>query len=227
VSEDILVSKESRGDFLIFASSEFQHFGNFTMFGGKVFGTDRKQGESPFDNGSDEAFGVGGLLAIAADIVKSFHLLIESGRNYSAAALLRQLVEVEYLIWAFANNHKDGAKWLRADKKTRSTEFKPKGIRDLSNGRFPDADYGLHCEFGGHPTPKGFEILGDDPKKADILFLDLAGHSKHILEQFERWTKNQKLYEKIYLPRLSETQKAIDNFCRLFEQPRSRLSRLE
>src|SRR5258707_516662 len=51
--------------------------------------------------GHGEVMAVSLLLRIASQLTGASADLFADGRHYAAAALLRQLVEVEYLAWAF------------------------------------------------------------------------------------------------------------------------------
>jgi len=63
---------------------------------------------SPFGHGSDEAVAVSLLLRIGSELVSAAADLFSDGRHYAAAALVRQVVEIEYLAWAFETNDKEG-----------------------------------------------------------------------------------------------------------------------
>jgi len=63
------------------------------------------------------------LLRIAGQLISSIAALFADGRQYAAAALLRQMVEIEYLAWAFETRDRDGERWLRSDQKQRQEFF--------------------------------------------------------------------------------------------------------
>ena len=98
---------------------------------------------------------VGVLTRIAAELVGVSGRLLSGSHHYAGAALLRQIVEVEYLTWAFANNERDAVDWLDSTHQERMSLFTPARLRDLSDGRFNARDYQHHCEQGGHPVPLG------------------------------------------------------------------------
>jgi hypothetical protein len=64
-------------------------------------------------------------LRISAELVSASTDLFGDGRHYAAAALLRQLVELEYLAWAIETRHEDAEKWLRSSRVERESFFKP------------------------------------------------------------------------------------------------------
>ena len=136
-----------------FAAETFLNSGKELHEFGHIFGTDRKTGVSPHGHGSDETVAVSILLKTAAQLISASADLFKDGRSYAAAALLRQIVEIEYLASAIETNDKNGEKWLRSDRKEREEFFKPSKLRKASNGKFRSQDYGYHCEFGGHPVP--------------------------------------------------------------------------
>ncbi len=53
------------------------------------------------------------LLLVADQLTSSSASLFADGRHYAAEALLRQVVEIEYLGWAFETRNGDGARGLR------------------------------------------------------------------------------------------------------------------
>ena len=116
--------------------------------------------------------------------------LFSDGRIYAAAALLRQIVEVEYLAWAVDVRDQDGSRWIRSDKKQRMTFFSPTKLRKASKGKFRGQDYSFHCEFGGHPTPVGAAmLLNRNQTEVQILLVDLLGHAGRIWDHVVRWAK--------------------------------------
>lgn len=80
-----------------FTAKTFLEAGEQLYFFGDVIGSDRISGSSPFGHRSDETVAVSLLLRIASQLVSASTDLFSDGRHYAAAALLRQLVEVEYL----------------------------------------------------------------------------------------------------------------------------------
>jgi|SRR5581483_1204959 len=99
-------------------------------------------------------------------------VLLEQDNLYGAAALLRQLVEAEYLAWAFAEDRVEAAAWLRSTNEKRREMWQPKHLRERSGGRFRAIDYAHHCECGGHPTPSAKRLL---PGIASAIALSFGG----------------------------------------------------
>ena len=123
---------------------------------GQIFGLDRVKGLSPASNGSDELVAVSLLLRVAGQLVSASVDLFGDGRHYAAAALLRQLVEIEYLAWAFEARDSDAERWLRSTAEERRDFFTPAKLRKAAQGKFRSKDYGHHCEMGGHRVPPSF-----------------------------------------------------------------------
>ena len=128
-------------------------------FVGGVFGEDRVNGSSPFGNGSDSIASVGRLSDAAASLIGGASSLLDQHNVYAASALNRQLVEVEYLAWAFSEDLEEAASWLRSTRDERMSRWQPKHLRRRAEGRFRATDYSEHCEMGGHPSPAGLRVL--------------------------------------------------------------------
>ena len=148
---------------------------------GLIVGPDRASGTSPFGFGDDQAVGVATVAQIGGELAVGAVQLLMDGNLYAGSALIRQLVEVEYLAFAFAEEHKVAADWLRADRKVRHEFWQPKHLRERAGGRFLRSDYGHHCDIGGHPTIDGMSLLPDHKRPSSAwLWADLAGHLQGI-----------------------------------------------
>ena len=77
----------------------------------------------------DECIAVAMLLRIASQLTGGCALLFSNRQHYAAAALLRQLVEVEYLAWAFGTNNSDASSGCTAP---RGREKSFSGLRDCA-----------------------------------------------------------------------------------------------
>jgi|SRR5665213_36086 len=206
-----------------FASEQFKKAGDILHVVGHVWGTDRKTGASPFGHGSDEYVGIAVVLLIASELTECSANLFEAGQSYAAAALLRQMVELEYLAWAFEARDHDAEKWLRSDKNERQEFFKPSKLRDAAKGRFRGKDYGYHCELGGHPTPQSLILLENDALTSQLLLSDLLGHVGRIWDHIAGWARENKedsllAHHKVLVPRFIEW-KSRDLLTRLPPPP--------
>lgn len=131
------------------------------------------------------------LSVLAADLTIGFATLIRSQNEYSAAALLRQLVEFEYLFFVAYQDKSELGKWLEADGGELRKQFTPQKMRKKSNGIFRDQEYWMHCDMGGHPNPKARVFLpgGSNIQKVAVFLLPDGVH------HFRRmWTSIKLLY---------------------------------
>jgi len=155
--------------------------GRVLWVGGTLIGPDRVTGESPFNYGRDAVAGLGIVVQTAGALTAGIRQLDEAGNVYSASALLRQLVEVEYLSWAFAEDHEEAERWLRSTNHERRNTWQPRHLRARSQGKFRGSDYGFHCEMAGHPTPRAARLLPDHtPWPEWFVALELAVHGASI-----------------------------------------------
>ncbi|MBD1847619.1 hypothetical protein H6F89_30325 [Cyanobacteria bacterium FACHB-63] len=72
------------------------------------------------------------LLKIGAALISGANKLFETGNTYAAAALVRQLVEVEYLAWAFEDDKQEAEKWIDSEKEERMRFFTPAKLREAA-----------------------------------------------------------------------------------------------
>lgn len=154
-----------------------QRAGDQLHVGGFLIGPDRAAGTSAWGNGDDALVGLARLCQTAAALVAGATSLLAAGNGYAASALNRQLVEVEYLAWAFGEDEEEARSWLRSSKQERLQRWQPRHLRERSAGRFRGSDYGEHCEYGGHPTPDGCRtLLTADDVQLEILLYEVLHH---------------------------------------------------
>ena len=174
-SQDVTFVK-MRHDLASFTAQVFGDAGTELQAIGHMFGSHRVNGESPNQNGDDDVYAIGLLMRIAGQLLSASNDLFADGRQYAAAALLRQLVEVEYLAWAFETRDKDAQKWLRSTYQERKSFFTPAKLRDAAGGKFQGRDYGHHCELGGHPVPRAAKLFKGDIVYTQMMLVDMLGH---------------------------------------------------
>ena len=140
------------------------------------------------EGGRDRSIAALGLLTrITAELAGVSGGLLGGKHRYAGAALLRQVVEIEYLTWAFANGERDADRWLNSTREERREFFAPWKLRKLSDGRFENNDYMYHCEQGGHPVPGASDLIGQGSEApAQILLVDLLLHSWRITDNVIR-----------------------------------------
>ncbi len=128
------------------------------------------------------------IMRIAGDISQSANLLYKNNNTYSASALVRQIVEVEYLAWAFDNDSIEAKKWIHSSKSERLKYFTPAKLRKAAQNRFRSEDYGYHCELGGHPVPRADILLNNKNNIAQLMLSDMIGHTWRIWDHLVQWT---------------------------------------
>ncbi|WP_156883840.1 hypothetical protein [Paraburkholderia sp. SOS3] len=207
-----------------FTAKTFEQVGEELQSVGYIFGGDRVSGKSPFGHGSDEIVAVSLLFRIAGQLTSSSADLFADGRHYAAAALLRQIVEIEYLAWAFESRDNDAERWLRSSADERRDFFAPAKLRQAANGKFRGKDYWYHCELGGHPVPNSSLLLRRSEVTCQFLLSDLLGHTGRIWDHFLDWSagnewaipvhrQRQGMYEKY------DAWKKVDELLRLPPPP--------
>jgi hypothetical protein len=178
----------TRTELAKFTAATFTKVGEELHAVGHTFGDDRVSGSSPYGHGNDELVAVSLLFRIGGQLTSATVDLFSDGRHYAAAALLRQMVEIEYLAWAFESRDKDAERWLRSDADERRNFFTPAKLRQAANGKFRGKDYGYHCELGGHPVPGSSILLRHDEVTCQLLLSDLLGHTGRIWDHLLGWS---------------------------------------
>lgn len=179
-----------RMDLAEFTATVFRDVGAELHVLGRVVGVDPQNMTSPFESGDDESVAISMLLRIGSQLVSGSADLIADGRHYAGSALIRQLVEVEYLAWAFETNNDVSDNWLRSTRDERRKLFTPEKLRKAAGDHFRSLDYGYHCELGGHPVPGSWILLYGDIAVAQNMLSDCLGHSGRIWNHILGWSKN-------------------------------------
>lgn len=173
-------------------STALAYLGKLFWVTGYIAGTDRKSGTSPFKFGSDAAVGIATIMQIGGELGSGAIQLLQTGNRYAASALIRQLVEVEYLVHAFDSESNAATEWLRANREERLRFWSPAKLRKKSSAAFLPSDYWQHCERGGHPTREAMALLPEHAGlEANYLWVDLAGHLASI------WLRVEALSERL------------------------------
>lgn len=178
------------GDAMRDAGRALWHLGYFV-------GPDRVRGSSPGGFGSDLTVGIATGLQVGAELIAGAIALLDLGNRYAAMALVRQLVEVEYLAWAFAEDRDRTADtWLRSTADDRRRLWQPRHLRESSDGRFRAKDYADHCERGGHPTPSAAQLLPghSDAFPQGFIWLELCEHGSSAWDYFKAGINAQQEY---------------------------------
>lgn len=176
-------SARSRGEVGEALRDALVSIGDSLWVGGWMIGSDRVTGASPFKFGNDAAVGLATVAQIGGQLCSGVVTLLNIDNRYGAMALLRQLVEVEYLGWTFAEDYDEAATWLRSDRDERLRMWQPRHLRQRSGDKFRGKDYHLHCELGGHPTPEGRSLLpGHERMSSFWWWYELANHGVSVWE---------------------------------------------
>jgi hypothetical protein len=109
---------------------------------------------------------------------------------YAGAALVRQLVELEYLLFLFATDTSEATRWLSSSPADLRKVYSPAAMRRRSKGNFKDSEYWAHCDVGGHPHWKASVLLPERIEAirfpADwMLWLDFAHHLTRVLRRLD------------------------------------------
>ena len=142
------------------------------------------------------------LTRLGSELSGGIFLLAKQSLAYSAGALLRQLVEVEYLMFIGYADPMNLERWYGADAKELRRKFTPQRMRESSGGLFQDQEYWFHCEIGGHPHPMSRLLLpAYNPLVPPIAILlpDAVHHVRRL------WTS-----VKLLLPKLSVGEIALE-----------------
>ncbi len=127
------------------------------------------------------------LMAVTcAALNGGIYQLAEQANLYPAMALLRQLVEAEFILWKFAQDPTHIRAWLNSTPEERRLHWRPAAIYRDGDNEYRQKDYAMHCELCGHPTPVGTRMA------AGVLsFISMAGllsdqinHSKDAWQHF-------------------------------------------
>jgi len=186
MDEDVIAC---RYELAKFSANQLEGAGTELHVFGHFIGPDRVQGKSPFGHGNDETVAISVLLRVAGQLTSSSADLFASGREYAAAALVRQMVEIEYLAWAFETRDGEAERWLRSDQELRQKFFTPAKLRAAAQGTFRSKDYSYHCELGGHPVPQAGILLKGHSWEGQLLLSDLLGHVGRIWDHLGGWAR--------------------------------------
>jgi hypothetical protein len=140
---------------------------------------------------------LGSVAQMGAELAAGACLLFNANRWYSGAALVRQLIEVEYLLYLFATDVNEADQWLKASEEQVRAMFSPGNMRKRTNNRFDANEYSLHCKYGGHPRFAGSVFLREqqllvqsdsidsrNPFDPAVLWVDLAQHVERMWNHY-------------------------------------------
>jgi len=127
------------------------------------------------------------VVEMCGDLASGTVSLYEGEHWYAGSALVRQLIECEYLLSLFGVDSATASAWLDASPKELRTWWSPSSMRERSQGRFDDREYWDHCERGGHPVPSALPLLHVSLSDYDrrFVWIDFAVHLKRVFEALE------------------------------------------
>lgn len=145
---------------------------------------------------SDEAVaafrGVATVLCMASELAEAAVIMTSRRRTYAAAAVLRQLIECEYLFALFGQDIDHAATWIISTPAQIRQTFTPAKMRQRT-AAFSSQEYWSHCDSGGHPAPKGARLLQaldptheTWPYQAAELTFDIGLHLQRVWRAADR-----------------------------------------
>lgn len=146
-------------------------------------------------NCDDNELALALLSRLASELSGSICVLARQSRLYAAGALLRQLIELEYLMFLGYMDPSSLGRWYRADARELRKFFSPQQMRNAADGLFRDEEYWLHCAVGGHPHPKSRILLSSYHPPLDPVASLLPDAVQHLRRL---WTSL-----KLVLPKLN------------------------
>lgn len=156
--------------------------------GGKSTGT-----EDPQDDGAYPAFrAVSTVLSMSAELAEAAVTMAARRRSYAVAAVIRQLIECEYLLTLFDQDLDHATTWIRSTPAEIRQTFSPAKMRKRT-GNFSSEEYWKHCDAGGHPAPKGARLLEHFDPAREVwplafaeLIVDLGLHLQRVWQAVDR-----------------------------------------
>lgn len=148
------------------------------------------------------------LLKLSGQLTLGMKQLFVNENLYAASALLRQTVELEYLLFLGYQDIDTIGTWYAADPQSLRNQFTPQKMRNRSGGLFRDQEYWTHCELGGHPNPKAailFRQLGDTNAICFAL-PDAVHHARRL------WNS-----VKFTLPRMHSKELGVEKYADLID----------
>ena len=137
----------------------------------------------PFEKNDIFAVAVREIVLRAHKMLQAATLNATAGIEIPAMSLLRDLIEIEFLLRYFEISPDEVSKWWYADRETRLRKYSPKKLREKITKEFPklkrpmESDYFGHCEIATHPTPISLKLQSEFendflfPPSRDLMFV--------------------------------------------------------
>jgi hypothetical protein len=156
---------------------------------------------------------------MSAELIGAASELFRMERWYPGSALVRQVVEIEYILYLFASDPEEADRWLSLSPAEAKNYFMPAKMRERSGGKFNADEYSAHCQLGGHPRKNGVAILSDwmivagkenDEESIPIaIWMDLYEHTvrswRHFIAAVRVLSPSN-----YYVDRINEVETAIE-----------------
>jgi hypothetical protein len=160
---------------------------------------------------------LGDVLQMAGELGEGTVLLLDADRKYAGAALVRQIVECEYLVWLFAAEPEEARNWRTGSPEAGGTSFAPGAMRKRSDGRFRAEEYASHCERGGHPREAGAFLLSGHNDSRQLAegrwqWLDLAQHLERLWSSVPLALESHHVQDALDPPHSAALQKARERW---------------
>ncbi|WP_275295720.1 hypothetical protein [Amycolatopsis sp. La24] len=144
------------------------------------------RGEKPDPAKAVPLWAVATVASMSTELADAAVAMVAKRRYYAVGAVIRQLIECEYLLVLFNEDLDHARRWGQSTPAEIRNSFSPKQMRTLT-GKFSNEEYWGHCDTGGHPVPKGARLLEKlDPMRrswpisAAELSIDLGLHLRRI-----------------------------------------------
>jgi hypothetical protein len=129
------------------------------------------------------------VLQMAGSLALGSIAMLEAENWYASSALVRQLIETEYLLFRFATDPTEATRWLSATSTEIRRLFGPGAMRKRSDTKFRVEEYAAHCDHGGHPNPRSAYMLPEHSLVPATIplgsfnakWFDLAQHLERVV----------------------------------------------
>ena len=145
-------------------------------------------------------------------------LLMRQTRTYPAGTILRQMIEIEYLMFLGYLDQAQFKRWCRADANELRREFSPQRMRKASGGMFRDLEYWQHCELGGHPHPSSRMLLSQynqDVQPEAFLLPDAVHHIRRFWTSLKLVLARSSFCESAFRQHIDPLEDAIQKWVQV------------
>jgi hypothetical protein len=116
------------------------------------------------------------VVSMSTELAEAASVMGERRRYYAVGAVIRQLIECEYLLTLFSEDLDRAREWIQSSPDDIRAAFNPAKMRKIT-GKFSNEEYWGHCDTGGHPAPKGARLLENFSPDHRVWRYSAAGQS--------------------------------------------------